>query len=151
MGMTSFTPQGSGRRGASLTENRSNGGGGDGEDIRTKLARYKKEREDFELIRQQFRKKNSELSTSAANVTTQQQNQAGISENTPVNRSMSGSHKFQGLASADYNASGAAKGNNIFAVENSGGSQVKAFTASGHMTSGSPAFGLPEQSQSREH
>ena len=36
-------------------------------------------------------------------------------------------------------------------MENSGGSQVKAFTASGHMTSGSPAFGLPEQSHSREH
>lgn len=93
--MTSFTPQGSGRRGASLTETRSNGGGGDGEDIRAKLARYKKEREDFELIRQQFRKKNSELSTSTPTVTgqqqQQQQNQGGISENTPVNRSISGS------------------------------------------------------------
>mmetsp|Transcript_38048 Transcript_38048/g.49958 ORF Transcript_38048/g.49958 Transcript_38048/m.49958 type:complete len:127 (+) Transcript_38048:895-1275(+) len=96
MGATSFTPQGSGRRGASLTENRSssNGAGGS-EDIRAKLARYKKEREDFEMIRQQFRKKNSELSTSAANVSTSQNpagGNQGVSENTPVNRSMSGSN-----------------------------------------------------------
>ena len=37
-----------------------------GEDIRTKLARYKKEREDFEVIRQNFRKKNSELGVASA-------------------------------------------------------------------------------------
>ena len=57
MGASSFTPQGSGRRAGSLTETRSNGGGeGTGkEDIRSKLARYKKERDDFEHIRQQFR------------------------------------------------------------------------------------------------
>ena len=42
------------------------GGGGGNEDIRAKLARYKKEREDFEVIRQQFRKKNSELGVSSS-------------------------------------------------------------------------------------
>lgn len=32
------------------------GNGRSSEDIRSKLARYKKEREDFEIVRQQFRK-----------------------------------------------------------------------------------------------
>jgi len=41
------------------------------EDIKSKLARYKKEREDFEQIRMQFRQKNSELSSSMAKVSTQ--------------------------------------------------------------------------------
>lgn len=63
-GASSYTPQGSGRRSGSLNE-KSNDMGGN-EDIRAKLARYKKEREDFEVIRQQFRKKNAELGASTA-------------------------------------------------------------------------------------
>ena len=47
-------------------ETSSNNDVGGGEDIRSKLARYKKEREDFELVRQQFRKKNAELSINNA-------------------------------------------------------------------------------------
>jgi len=85
-----------------------------------------------------------------------------MNENTAVNRSHSGSYKFAGLGSGDFKElksgndfNGSAvgvKGPNIFAVENSGGSgHAKAFTTPGHMTSGSPAFGLPESSQSRDH
>ena len=73
-------------------------------------------------------------------------------ENTPGgNRSHSGSHKQYGSAQAkaEYggmgmNASAGATGKtNIFAMDHSAGSNVQAFTTS-HMTSGSPAFGLPE-------
>lgn len=55
-----------------------------------------------------------------------------MSENTPVNRSHSGTHQFAGLGTGDFkdlakgndfNGSAAGiKGPNIFAVENSGGS-----------------------------
>ena len=123
-------------------ENRPSGSAA-GEDIRSKLARYKKEREDFELIRQQFRKKNTELGNSA-NLSTQQP--VG-SENVPANRSHSGSNKYSGM---DFGGSGNKSSNNIFAVDHSAGTS-KVFTTTTHMTSGSPAFGLPEQSQSRDH
>ena len=151
-----MTPQGSGRRSASFIENNplkaSQGGKTEGgEDIRSKLARYKKEREDFEMIRQQFRQKNSELGVAPASTSKPNQSLGGGSENTPGgNRSAnSGSHKqYQG-----HNASGGVgSNNNIFAGDYSGGSNVQAFTTSTaanltNMVSGSPAFGLPEPHQ----
>ena len=48
-----FSQQDSGRKSA--------GGTSHNEDIRAKLARYKQERENFELVRQQFRQKHKEL------------------------------------------------------------------------------------------
>ncbi len=59
--------------------------GGRNEDIRTKLARYQKERQDFEVIRQQFRKKNSELGLNSSQGLTMGGAGAGaVTENTPV-------------------------------------------------------------------
>ena len=114
---TSFTPQGSGRRGvvSPLMETNSNNDASGGEDIRSKLARYKKEREDFELVRQQFRQKNAELSINNA------AKQHSGSENTPVQQHVSGTYGAamgKQYSSADGN-------NNIFAsmaVEQSAGS-----------------------------
>ena len=111
----------------------SSGNDAPGEDIRSKLARYKKEREDFELVRQQFRQKNNELSKSSKPYT----------ENTPVGGQ---------YANLSNNGSGSQKrlntggNNNIFAVDGSANQNkdVQAFTA--HMASGSPAFGQPEPS-----
>ena len=112
-------------------------GAGPGEDIRSKLARYKKEREDFELVRQQFRQKNAELSINNAT-----QQHSG-SENTPVQH-VSGNYGTaigKQYSSADGNK-------NIFASmgieQSAGSSQIQAFTAA-NMTGGSPAFGQPEQ------
>ena len=76
-----------------------------GEDIRAKLARYKKEREDFEVIRQNFRQKNSELGVSSASGGNSK------SENTP----MANSYKLGGAGGSD-NMKGQS---NIFATENS--------------------------------
>ena len=76
-----------------------------------------------------------------------------MSENTPVNRSHSGVHQYGGVGSGDFKdlardfngSSAGIKGPNIFAVDNSGGSgQAKQLNAPSLMTSGSPAFGLPE-------
>ena len=121
-------------------ETSSNNDVGGGEDIRSKLARYKKEREDFELVRQQFRKKNAELSINNAT-----QQHSG-SENTPVQH-VSGTY---GTAiGKQYSSADGSK--NIFAsmgVEQSAGSsQIQAFTAA-NVTGGSPAFGQPEQNAS---
>lgn len=107
-----------------------------GEDIRSKLARYKKEREDFEIIRQQFRQKNSEIASSN-NVSTSQGTGFDHTPAAGVSANLSGSNKFSA-------SGGAAKGN-IFSVDHhSSTNQVKAFSTSTHMTSGSPAFGLAE-------
>jgi len=77
-----------------------------------------------------------------------------MGENTHINRSHSASRKFTGLGSGDFSGSapGAKGSTNIFAVDNSGGSgQAKAsYNAPGFLASGSPAFGLPEQSLSRD-
>ena len=123
-------------------ETSSNNDVGGGEDIRSKLARYKKEREDFELVRQKFRQKNAELSINNAT-----QQHSG-SENTPVQH-VSGNY---GTAlGKQYSSAGADGSKNIFAsmgVEQSAGSsQIQAFTAA-NVTGGSPAFGQPEQNAS---
>ena len=90
-----------------------------GEDIRTKLARYKKEREDFEVIRQQFRKKNSELGVSGASGGGGGANGSNVySEGTPN----AASYKLGGAGGSENN-----KGqSNIFATDNSA-TQVQTF------------------------
>jgi len=55
-GRKSFTPSHHGNGGQGQVQ-----GQGQEEDIRSKLARYKQEREDFEKVRQQFREKNKEI------------------------------------------------------------------------------------------
>ena len=102
---------------------------GGGEDIRVKLARYKKEREDFEMVRMQFRKKNSELGASdgGVNLASGNINKSSASgiENTPVQGGSSQLNKYGGGA----NGSGG-NSSNIFAVDQSTGSgPVQAFTA----------------------
>lgn len=126
---TSYTPQGSGRRSESLMEPGRQSSGAGGEDIRSKLARYKKEREDFEMVRMQFRKKNSELGVSDGGInqaaTNMNKSSASGIENTPVQ----GSSSMLGKYGAGGNGSGG-NGSNIFAVDQSTGSgQVQAFTA----------------------
>ena len=110
-GTQTFTPQGSGRRSGSLMENEGSNGRGS-EDIRAKLARYKKEREDFEVVRQQFRSKNLELPAGG------QGTKNSYSENTPIDMKASGSgigtYKF---GTATENA--ATSGGNIFAMDGS--------------------------------
>ena len=103
MASTSIASMGSARGSAD--------GGAGGEDIRSKLARYKKEREDFELVRQQFRKKNSELTLTNSVAT-----KTNIGDSIP-------------------NVKGAG---NIFDMERSA-TQVQSFTM--NMMAGSPAFG----------
>ena len=91
------------------------------------------------MIRQNFRKKNSELGGSGT--PGGGTNGSVYSENTPN----AGSYKQGG----DRTGGAENNGSNIFATEHSA-NQVQAFQA--HVvTGGSPAFGKPEQSHSREH
>lgn len=102
---STFTPQGSGRRSGSLIES-SAAGGRSSEDIRSKLARYKKEREDFEIVRQQFRQKSNDLGGSGSGAGDKQ----GYSENTPVTNPNGGYQKYGGHGAENSGPTGS----NIF-------------------------------------
>ena len=116
--------------------------GGRNEDIRAKLARYQKERQDFEVIRQQFRKKNSELGINNSGAAPGKF--GGNTENTPVagqnyfGQATGGSHKLGGanvgtvhgtVGGDKYGSAGNADGNNIFAM----GENNTSGSAGGHV------------------
>ena len=118
MEMSSSTALGAGA-------NKNSGGGAD---IRAKLARYKKEREDFEVIRQQFRQKNEQLSTSG--VLPPPSGKAGgaagaYSENTPnADKQQYPKLVAMGVDNLEHGSTENTKHktNNIFAAENGGSS-----------------------------